>query len=774
LRAGADVGVQIRAASQARQLLDCRSEPATDGAPEPRRSRISAAALRRACLTSAAELDPFGIRIVNAVIDGVLDLRAANIVVPLHFVGCVFTAAPQLDGADLHELVITTSQLPGLLANGVRLRRDLVLSGSRVTGSHSTSAAPGRYSAIWLTEAEIGGRLLAIGTVIDTPAPRAIQADRTVITGDIRLGSGFRANAGIRLHAMQIGGSVVLNGATVSARVGRALDVAETAIRGTLFLLDDPDTGQRTTIYGRIEMGRATIEGGVRIGAARLTALPAGSSSRYEYHGQDSAERALLVAPGLTVHGPVVVGPGTELDGAMILPGAELHSGAVFNRLILRNPADLALDLAQAQLGAGLSITDAEIEGTVDLANARIVGPVSLARTRLSQPKDRRCLNGVGIRVDGDLTLNHLRATDGAVDLRGSSVDGIVDAEGAELVNPGHRTISLHHARVQGNVRLCQGFSSVGLIMLTRVTVEGRLRCDGAVLEWVNPVTGDDAPSELNPRGSAIEAISATFRSGLSLGWQIRAGGVDLTDAQTSFLADDPAGDWPTRSLLAGFTYRRFAPLDHLHGQGEWRPQVRARWLAQLAEYDPRPWAQVATVLRSSGNESGAEDLLIAQRRCERRRRIGAQSRFWRRVLDVLADVTVGYGYRPARVLLIMLTLIAAVSIVLLPKGGHASMRAVDPDGVVYSPSGIVAAADDPTSTGSCGQGKVRCFNPLLYAVDTVIPIVDLKQRTTWYPARDAGGGWLEWLLSAGTILGWVTSTVFALSFTRLGRTATT
>jgi hypothetical protein len=388
----------------------------------------------------------------------------------------------------------------------------------------------------------------------------------------------------------------------------------------------------------------------------------------------------------------------------------------------------------------------------------------------------------VGLRVEGDLVLRDLQARSGSVDLRGASVAGIVDAEGARLVNPGHRTLSLHHARVQGNVRLCQGFSSVGVVMLTRVTVEGRLRCDGAVLEWRNPATGDDAPSEVNPRAAALEAISATFRSGLSLGWQVRAGAVDLTDAQSSFVADDPAVDWPAQSWLSGFSYRRFAPLDHLRGQGEWRPQVRAQWLARLADYDPRPWAQVALVLRNSGNESGAEDMLIAQRRCERRRRIGTQSRFWRRVLDVLADLTVGYGYRPERVLLIMLALIAAVSLTLLPAGGHASMRAADPAGVVYSPTGVLTvdqavvdqAAGDPVTRGrgNCGGGKVRCFNPVLYAVDTVIPIVDLKQRSTWYPSRDAGGAWLEWWLSGSTILGWVMSTVFALSFTRLGRSA--
>ena len=772
LRPDVDLVDQVLAASRARRVLDCAG-PAGPAA-------ISADDLRQACLAAVTELDPFGIRIANAAIEGVLDLRAASIAVPLHFLGCDFAEAPHLDGADLHELVIAggkhaeglasvgASRLPGLLANGIRLRRDLVLSGTEVSGSHSTSAAPGRASAIWVTEAEIGGRLLALGTVINTTAARAIQADRTVVTGDVRLNEGFRANAGVRLHAMQIGGSVTLMGATITTTSGRALDLIETSIRGSLFLLANADTGVPTTIHGRIELGRTEIQGGFRIANARLTGLLTETSRRYDYHRTDSAERVLLLAPGLTVHGPMVIGSGTEIHGGVILAGAILDSGAVLDGIVVRNGGDLALDLTQSELGAGLSLRSGQIEGTVDLANARIGGPVDLIDARLSSPREHLCLTGTGLRVEGGVTIRRARTDGGGIDLRGSTIDGGFDAEAAELVNPGHESLSLRQSRVQGNVRLCAGFRSVGLVILTRSAIEGRLRCDGAVLEWVNSDTGDDAVSEANHRGLAFEAIAATFGSGVSLGWQVRAGGVDFTYAQTTFIADDPATDWPRHSRLAGFTYQRFAPLDHVP-EAEWRPEVRARWLAGLADYDPRPWAQVASVLRASGNGSGAEDLLIAQRRCERRRRIGAQKRFWRRVLDILVDVTVGYGYRPERVLMIMVALIGAVSLSLGPTGWQSSMRAVDPVGVVYTPDGVVAGTG-PQTAQRCGDGRVRCFNPVLYAVDTVIPIVDLKQRSTWYPSRDGSGGRLEWWLSGATLLGWLTSTVFALSFTRLGR----
>jgi len=86
-------------------------------------------------------------------------------------------------------------------------------------------------------------------------------------------------------------------------------------------------------------------------------------------------------------------------------------------------------------------------------------------------------------------------------------------------------------------------------------------------------------------------------------------------------------------------------------------------------------------------------------------------------------------------------------------------MRTADANGVVHRPDGAAGAR-------ACAVGEVRCFDPWWYAIDTVVPIIDLHQRATWYPKSTAMAVWL----SVSTVLGWVLSTVFALSFTRLGR----
>jgi hypothetical protein len=100
----------------------------------------------------------------------------------------------------------------------------------------------------------------------------------------------------------------------------------------------------------------------------------------------------------------------------------------------------------------------------------------------------------------------------------------------------------------------------------------------------------------------------------------------------------------------------------------------------------------------------------------------------------------------------------------------------------VYATTGLLA---DPTASATpnlqtgrssppadaCGDGEVRCFSPVLYAIDTAIPLISLNQRTTWYPDPHLRGGELmQWWLNLATLLGWLLSSIFALSLTRLSR----
>jgi hypothetical protein len=133
-------------------------------------------------------------------------------------------------------------------------------------------------------------------------------------------------------------------------------------------------------------------------------------------------------------------------------------------------------------------------------------------------------------------------------------------------------------------------------------------------------------------------------------------------------------------------------------------------------------------------------------------------------------------------VLWLLLALLVLVGTSLFTPLVQDTLRATSESGDVFLTTGVTTAeestlapAEEPAAVtvDPCGNGMVRCFDPVLYAIDTVVPLVALDQRSTWYPNVHAPyGRAVEWWLNLSTIFGWLLSSIFLLSFTRLARTA--
>jgi hypothetical protein len=299
--------------------------------------------------------------------------------------------------------------------------------------------------------------------------------------------------------------------------------------------------------------------------------------------------------------------------------------------------------------------------------------------------------------------------------------------------------------------------------VLSRTVVGGRLDVSGGHFHC-------PGPGQYNPEGAAIRAVSSAFKGGMDLGWASIDPAIDLTDATTTVLRDDPS-DWPARVYIAGFSYERLdAVRDGVSTRHIWDWQRRLAWLRQQPEHDAGPYEEAARVFRQHGYTHGAEQLLIKQR-SDARQAEGRTRRQVTSVIDWVFDWTVGYGYRPGRVLWLLAALLALVTATLSVPAVQESLRASD-EGVVFTIHGPVTVDNPAVAVDPCGGGRVRCFSPLLYAVDTVIPLIALDQRATWYPDRFVSGGQaVEWWLNLATMAGWLLSSIFLLSFARLART---
>ena len=129
--------VEIVGASKDGSVLDC-GDAAGPGL-------VGAALIRRVCYEFADQLDPRGVWLRKAAFTGSLDLTGMDVPFPLRFEDCEFESPLILEGAQLYEHRVTGCALPGLLANGVRIRRDLDLPAPMSTGR--CGPAPARQSS---------------------------------------------------------------------------------------------------------------------------------------------------------------------------------------------------------------------------------------------------------------------------------------------------------------------------------------------------------------------------------------------------------------------------------------------------------------------------------------------------------------------------------------------------------------------------------------------------------------------------------------------------
>jgi uncharacterized protein YjbI with pentapeptide repeats len=728
---------------------------------EGSKRRVDAALLRRCCLEFKGQIDPRGLRLTNVAVTGQLDLAGLAVPFRLDFEGCEFDAAPTVEGAQLFQLSLTGCRLPGLLGNGLRLRRDLDLSRSRIAGAHWTSASTSKRSAIWLCESEIDGRLLCVDTSIDGLGDRAVQADRIRVGGAVRLIHDFRASGEIRLIGAQIGGSLDLTGARIESPREPCFDLADATIAGSMFVIEGPG-GDRPAIRGRMDLGSAQIGGRLVFRNADIEAGPgdpAADSSYAEYAASGTA----VYAPRITVGAELMVAGRCVITGGIDLSMGKFSVVSVGPNCQLHAPGRTALNLASAQISSLVRLDhDATVEGTIRLSSATIDGELAL-HGRLSEPDGRSLVSAHGMTVGGDVSLDRLRTDGGRLNFRGATL-GSVNADDAQLHNAAGYSISLRQAIVRGGVRLVDGFSSTGLVMLNRCRMDGPLLLSGGSFSC-------PGPAHRNEQGHAIVAVSAELRGGMDLGWTAVSPSVDFTNASTTYLADDPAA-WPERFSIAGLSYERFETPHDGQAKPIWDQAARCGWLGRQTLFDSGPYEQAARVFRQHGYADEAEQILMAQRR--RARQVGKSAATWPRRAADAAYALVGYGYRPLRVLWMLAILLVLVAGSLALPAGRAVMRASNGNGQVYSTSGPVSpppraeADSDP-----CGDGQVRCFNPVLYAMDTVVPLISLDQRSTWYPDPHVRNGELMlWWLSLATLLGWVLSSILVLSLARLSRSS--
>src|SRR5258708_4618137 len=150
------------------------------------------------------------IRLMGARIVGPLDLAHANFSYPLYLEHCWFEKIPDWRWMTAGYLDLSHSELPGILADNLRVEADLVISHCHINGE------------VGLHSAYVGGDLNLDGSYVDFPSGQALNATGATVAGDLFM-IGLVANGRIRLVDTHISGTLDLSGAPLSNPGGVAV-----------------------------------------------------------------------------------------------------------------------------------------------------------------------------------------------------------------------------------------------------------------------------------------------------------------------------------------------------------------------------------------------------------------------------------------------------------------------------------------------------------------------------------------------------------------------
>ncbi|MCI3270389.1 oxidoreductase [Streptomyces cylindrosporus] len=432
-----------------------------------------------------------------------------------------------------------------------------------------------------------------------------------------------------------------------------------------------------------------------------------------------------------------------DLAGGVVVPYVELR-GCRFEREVLLPEARFTtvrmvncsvprLEAARLHTEGDLHLPRCRFHNGVRLTDAHIGTDLMLNQATVHRDRSGRSIAADGMSVGQDLQAELLESN-GELSLRSAKIGVSLSLRGARLANPYGR-LALNAPQLTVGRTLYLTPAGVGASMVSgatpaRGTRIQRFECQGGVrlddgrfedavdLERARFAFTDD--QELSLR--RVQTPELRF-----LGERPQRGKVVLSGARVVNLVDR-ASAWPGPGNLhmGGFQYENLVP------QGPFPLEERLGWVsAATAEYNPEPYERLAAVLREGGEDEDAREVLLAKQR-RRRESLPLAAKFW----GYVQDWTVAYGYRPGRAAVWMAVLWAAGSLAF----AHASHPPVQPGG--HPP-----------------------WNPALFALDLLLPVIDLGQVGVWR----LSGGW-QWLAAALILLGWILATTVAAGATRLLR----
>lgn len=449
-----------------------------------------------------------------------------------------------------------------------------------------------------------------------------------------------------------------------------------------------------------------------------------------------------IEADGLEAEGSMYLRNGFLAQGMVRLLGAHIKGtlDCGGGRFEGRGQNGDVLRCDRAQVDGGVYMHDGfAARGAVQLCGANIQGDLACDGGRFQGwEQDGYALNCDGVRVGGSVYLRNGFIARGTVRFLIAHIQGNLECDSGYFdVQYGSR-IALYcdGVKIGGNLFLRNGFAAVGSVRLLAVEIGGEVSCLGGIF--------GAAPRSLVLARATVKGTlwlghstaAATFHGGVDLEAATINRIVDMVTERTKRRTPEStsvgAGASPCFLCLDGLAYTRFGESTDLNASARIAFLKLQREDDLGREFKPQPWTQMVKTLREMGHIDAAREVAIEYE--EMRRKAGTIAGLTARFLHRLYGFAVGYGHRPMRLARIMIAWWLICSAIFNTAAGVGVMAPSSP--VVFE--NPVYAACRPENGGNWTECKspyeYTVFNPWIYSLDLILPLVDLQQERDWAP----------------------------------------
>lgn len=498
-----------------------------------------------------------------------------------------------------------------------------------------------------------------------------------------------------------------------------------------------------------------------------------------------------LNAPNLRVGGNLYCGTPADLPyphghrgkrrffalGPLYLEDARIEGVVVFDRSILSSAAqsDFAL------YGEGMTVDGAVYMrrilcfGQVNLVGCRIGGELNLRRALISCSRKCRALMLDRTHVSGSIFGERLMCT-GELTVNSGTIDAGVYLNGADLKSTDEASLVLNRAVIGGDLRMAQRFRArtsttdddqrTPAVSLVAAHVGGQVIVDLTGIESSSKVVVDlsrlTATSLLLMRKQKELKDDRQKEVGDDTQKEVEDGRpiLNFTQARISSLTD--SGTRRERRAAGGNESeldKKKKPLEYRAILKDFRYEAidmdvavgdRLSWLQESCRRTPRPasskghagsadtpqpYDQLAAAYNAAGRDADARHILYEKNK-NTWQRTGLWQRVWRYPWNLAQRALIGYGYKPLRAFLTIVTLWAL---------------------------GVFAFWKFPPVPQD-GQHGMTAADHVVYPLDLMVPVVGIGERTRFHP--HAGG--TEWFSIILIVMGWLISATIIAAIARV------